>query len=272
MGKKVVEQRKEKEEIMLDKQIKNLAIIQARIGSSRLHNKVLMNLADKTVLEHVYDRVSKSRLIDLVVIATTTQKADDAIYDFALERGIRVFRGSENDVLDRYYQCAKEYAPKNVIRITADCPLMDSEIIDRVINYHYENDNDYTSNTIVPTFPDGEDVEIMRFEVLEEAWQNATLASQREHVTQYIIHNDKYKRGNVASEKDLGELRWTLDTQEDYEFIKAVYEELYKNNKNFDMEEILTLLRGNSDLNEINSCYERNEGLKKSLENDYYVK
>lgn len=250
---------------------KTIAIIQARMGSTRLPNKVLLPLGDCTVLEQVVRRVKKSKRIDEVIVATTTSVQDDEIVALCSEKEIICYRGSENDVLDRYYQCAKIFEPENVIRITADCPLMDAEVIDSVIQKHLENNNDYTSNTLVPTFPDGEDVEIMKFSILEDAWKNAVLASQREHVTQYIIHNEKYKKGNVAFSSNLEKMRWTLDTEADYKFISQIYDALYAQKPMFGVAEVLELLEQRPELMEINHDQERNEGLKKSLEEDYIV-
>lgn len=252
--------------------MRNLAIIQARTGSSRLPNKVLMKLGDKTVLEQVVCRVQQSKFIDEVIVATTEMESDNDIYKLCKQINVEVFRGSENDVLDRFYQCAKKYIPNNIVRITADCPLLDSCVIDKVIGLHIEKDYDFTSNTIEPTFPDGEDVEIMKYGVLKEAWEKAELASQREHVTQYIIHSDKYKKGNVLNKNNLEKMRWTLDTLPDYVFISKLYDELYDQDRNFGMEDILKLLDRKPELTLINCDSKRNEGLKKSLKNDYTIK
>lgn len=253
------------------KKIRNLAIIQARVGSSRLPNKVMLELGGMSVLEQVVYRVRKSTFIDEVLVATTIQPQDLAIVRLCSEQGIRVFCGSEDDVLDRYYQAAKLIQPDHVIRITADCPLIDPEIIDRVIQVHLDGGYDYTSNVITESFPDGEDVEIMRFEVLKSAWTEANMASQREHVTQYIIHNDKYKKYNVTNEVDLSDKRWTLDNEEDYELIKEIYQRLSVNHQIFGIKEILSMLDENPELEQINRRITRNEGLNKSLLNDYMI-
>ncbi|MDD3068190.1 MAG: glycosyltransferase family protein [Acholeplasmataceae bacterium] len=251
--------------------MKTLAIIQARMGSTRLPNKVLLDLNGKSVLERVIERVQKSDYIDEVIVATTIAKHDLAIVKLCAEKNIRVFCGSEDDVLDRYYQCAKLLSPDYVIRITADCPLIDSEIIDLVISTHLNSGSDYTSNTLHPTYPDGLDVEIMKFSVLEEAWMKAILASQREHVTQYIIHNDAYVKSSVVNDIDYGNERWTLDTENDYRFIKCVYDNLYVKNPEFRMKNVLDILNEHPDFRSINNDSSRNEGLIKSLKNDKVV-
>lgn len=252
--------------------VKNLAIIQARMGSSRLPNKVLMELQGKTVLEHVVERTNRSQCVDEVIVATTGEYADDAIVSLCESKGIRVFRGSENDVLDRYYQCALIIQPVNIVRITADCPMMDPKVIDLVIEEHTIKGNDYTSNTFEPSFPDGEDVEVMTYETLLAAWENAQMASQREHVTQYIINDNQFKKSNVPCSENLEELRWTLDTLNDYHFISKVFERLYEDNPYFGIEAVLDLLKHEPALMQLNRGSQRNEGLQKSLQNDYLVK
>lgn len=249
----------------------NIAIIQARMGSTRLPGKVLMLLEDKTVIEHVINRVKASKYINEVIVATSIQKEDLAIVSLCAKLGVRIFCGSENDVLDRYYQVSKLLKPDNIIRITADCPVIDPEVIDIVIKKHLDEDNDYTSNTLQETFPDGLDTEIMKFEVLAEAWKEAHMASQREHVTQYIIHNDKYKKGSVESKKNLNHERWTLDTKNDLELLKNVYASLYQNNPLFNMTDILGFLDSNLQYRKINNGYQRNEGLARSQLHDKAV-
>lgn len=250
---------------------KIVAIIQARMGSTRLPNKVLMDLNGKAVLERVIERVQKSKYIDEIIVATTIAKHDLAIVKLCAEKGIRVFCGSEDDVLDRYYQCAKLLSPEHVVRITADCPMIDSNIIDLVIAKHLKSNSDYASNTLNPTYPDGLDTEIMKYSVLEDTWVKANLASQREHVTQYIIHNSEYVKESIVNEIDYSKERWTLDTDNDYKFITSIYNELYSYNPNFEMKDVIELLNKHPNLREINNDSERNEGLVKSLKNDKVV-
>ena len=208
--------------------MKILGIIQARIGSTRLPNKVLLDLEGKSVLEHVILRLSRSKLISEVVVATTIKKQDLAIVRLCANRDFSVFCGSENDVLDRFYQVAKLFEPDHIVRITADCPLMDREIIDKVIQKHLAEDTDYTANILEATFPDGEDVEVFKFKTLIKAWRNASLSSEREHVTPYIRkHQELFKQANLVSLENLSTKRWTLDNKEDYEFIREIYKYLY---------------------------------------------
>ena len=254
--------------------ISNLAIIQARTGASRLPNKVLLPLGEKTVLEHVISQVSNSKNIDELLVATTIEKADLKIVELCSTKGVRVFCGSEKDVLDRYYQAAKLLQPKNVVRITADCPLIDYEIIDQVIEKHLEGNYDYTSNTLVETFPDGLDVEIMKLQVLKEAWKNASLSSDREHVTQYIIKNESYKKGLLKSHVNYGDKRWTIDTEEDYKFLQEVFKRLPAQNQgqsSITMKDVLEILSKEPQLEEINNSIIRNQGLIKSLAEDREV-
>ena len=247
----------------------NLAIIQARMGSSRLPNKVLMDLCGKPALWHVIDRVKKAKRIDEIVVATTIEKQDLQLVKFCADNGVRVYVGSESDVLDRYYQAAKLFKPDNVVRITSDCPLIDHELIDEIIEKHEKENNDYTSNTLKETYPDGLDCEIMKYAVLKRAWEEATMASEREHVTQYIIKNDSFKKNNIENNEDRSAERWTLDTDQDYIFIKSVYEELYHLNKAFLSHDIYDLLKRKPEIRSLNSGIIRNEGLLKSLENDF---
>ncbi len=248
-----------------------LAIIQARTGATRLPSKVLLPLMDKTVLEHVVSRVEKANSIDDIIVATTIEKSDLRIVELCSKNNLRVFCGSQDDVLDRYYQVAKLLKPHNVVRITADCPLIDYQLIDKVVNEHIRGNYDYTSNTIGETYPDGLDVEVMKFPVLKESWAEAKLSSQREHVTQHIIKSDKYKKGSIESDTNYGEKRWTLDTEDDYMFIKEIYNRLYKKNALFVMEDVLKLLEQEPEIEHINHHINRNEGLRKSLDNDFEI-
>lgn len=248
--------------------MKNLAIIQARTGSTRLPEKVLMKLEDKTVLEHVVARVKKSTLIDEVIVATTINPNDLKIVELCSKNNIRIFCGSENDVLDRYYQCAKLFKPENVIRVTADCPVIDTEIISKVIIGHMETDCDYTSNVLEETFPDGQDVEIFKYAALEDSWEKATLASEREHVTLYLRNNEFFSKKNISSDIFLGNRRWTLDNECDFELISKFYTELYNKDPYFGINQILELIRRIPDLEKLNSHLVRNEGLIKSIKND----
>jgi len=241
-------------------------IIQARMGSTRLPGKVMLEILGKPVLWHVINRVSRAKLISGVIVATTTKKEDDVIADFCKKNGIPVYRGSEDDVLDRYYQCAKQYNIRDIVRITADCPLHDPNIIDLVIKEYLKGGYDYVSNTIQYTFPEGVDVEVFSFKVLEEAWRHAKLPSEREHVTTYILKNEKFKKKNVTASKKYPLYHLSLDRPEDYIFITKIYEGIGK--EMFYLEDVIRYLEEHPDLIKINQHVKINEGYLKSLKQD----
>ncbi len=246
-----------------------IAIIQARVGSTRLPNKVLLDLKGKTVLERVIERVAASRLVDKIVVATTVSPDDLALVKLCAENLVSVFCGSEVDVLDRYYQAAGLFGAGQIVRITADCPLMDPAVIDKVIEEHLRAKADYTANIIKETYPDGEDVEVFTYAVLKKAWQNARLASEREHVTPYIRkHGELFKIVSVEQAENQRVKRWTLDNPEDYEFIKMVYDELFDGQRLFGMREVLEMLEKNEGAESINRHLARNSGYQKSLRAD----
>jgi spore coat polysaccharide biosynthesis protein SpsF (cytidylyltransferase family) len=250
------------------------AIIQARMGSTRLPGKVMLEISGRPILWHVIDRVSKSKLIDGLIVATTVNSEDDLIEKFCNQIQIPVFRGSEDDVLDRYYQCARKFNVENIVRITADCPLHDPSVIDLVIERYRQGNYDYVSNTVPPTYPDGIDVEVFSFKALDSAWRNASLVSEREHVTPYIKkHRDIFKINNVVNKEDLSFYRWTLDQAEDLEFIQKIhkkFEEIHMDE--FYMQDIIELLHKYPELANINSGIKRNEGYAKSVNEDKVVK
>jgi len=246
--------------------MKPSAIIQARIGSTRLPGKVMKLLLNKPVLWHVVNRVSKARLIREVIVATTTSTEDDVIADFCKRNRISLFRGSENDVLDRFYRCSQKHNIKDIVRITADCPLHDPCVIDFVVGEYLEGDYDYVSNTLKYTFPDGLDVEVFSFAALKYAWENATLPSEREHVTPYIRKNRRYKKKNVYSIREYPLYRLTLDHPEDYEFIKIIYERIGK--EIFHLEDIIEFLEAHPHLLKLNQHFIMNEGYLNSLKAD----
>lgn len=246
-----------------------IAIIQARTGSVRLPGKVLLKLEDKTILEHVIDRVSKSKLVNVVVVATTTSPADNEIAGLCEYMNVPVYRGAIDDVLDRYYQTARLFKAEQVVRITADCPMIDFEIIDSVVSTHMKKNVDYTSNSLKETFPNGVDVEVFTMKALEMAWMSAKLKSEREHVTPYIKKNDKiFKLFTCLSPIDLSKKRWTVDNIEDYEFAKHVFANVYKKNHSFVMKDVLNYVSDNPAVEKINSHIARNEGYMKSLKED----
>lgn len=212
--------------------MKVLAITQARTGSTRLPGKVLKQVNGKTLLAIHLQRILKSKRIDGLLVATTVEKADDAIEDAVKQLNLPFYRGSLNDVLDRFYQAALPHQPDWVVRLTSDCPLMDPVLIDEIIKKAMELDVDYCSNTLTPSFPDGIDIEVFKFSALEKAWKEATLVSDREHVTPYIHQNsDHFKKGlftsyNYSCPTDYSGVRLTVDEPMDFEVIRRLIEKM----------------------------------------------
>ena len=242
--------------------MKVVAIIQARMGSTRLPEKVMKNILGKPVILWDLDRVSLSKLIDEIVVAIPYGTENDVIADTIKEYNdkIVIAKGSENDVLDRYYQAAVQTNADVVVRITSDCPLIDPFVIDNVIKHFLDNDCDYCSNSLTRTYPRGLDTEVFSFKALETAWNEAKKDYEREHVTPYIIKDpDKFKSLNVANDIDLSHLRWTLDTKEDFEFICTIYEKIYSKKQLFLMNDVLELLDREPKLIDINSHIEQKQ-------------
>lgn len=247
-----------------------LAIVQARCSSSRLPGKVIKNLAGKPMIVHELERLSRSRGIDKIVLATSTETSDDPLVKVVMDAGFTVFRGNLNDVLDRYYQCAKEYKPAHVVRITGDCPVIDWRLVDRVIKTHIEHGNDYTN--LSEDYPDGLDTEVAKFSALEESWKKAKFLSEREHVTLYLRnHKNDFQIKTIPCEQNLAAMRWTVDEPQDFEFITQVFAELYAAKPDFAMEDILNLLSNKPEVMTVNQGIQRNEGLAKSLANDKII-
>jgi spore coat polysaccharide biosynthesis protein SpsF (cytidylyltransferase family) len=249
------------------------AFIQARTGSTRLPGKVLLPLEGKTVLERVIERVRHASKVTEAVVVTTLSPQDLPIVRLCAEAGVRVFCGSEDDVLDRFYQAARLVKPDHVVRITSDCPLMDPSVIDLVVERHLAAGAAYTTNTSPETYPDGEDVEVFTAGALDRAWREARLQSEREHVTPYIRnHPELFALESVRHEPDLSRQRWTLDNPEDYAFISRVYAALHGGSPFFGMEAVLGLIRADPSITDVNAGIGRNEGYEKSLREDKEVK
>lgn len=208
-----------------------LAILQARMSSTRLPGKVLMPLAGAPMLSRQIERIQRSKLIDKLIIATSRSEEDDPVADLLPNS----FRGSLNDVLDRYYRAAKRYNPEYVVRLTGDCPLTDWTVIDGCIQFALGFG--YASNTLNPTWPDGLDVEVFTFAALKTAWENARSSYDREHVTPYMQRTRSV--GSFENDVDLSDLRWTVDTSEDFAFVSRVYETLYPIDPAFTTQRIL---------------------------------
>ncbi len=244
-----------------------LAILQARLSSSRLPGKVLKPVLGKPMLLHQIERLQHSKMIDKLVVATSMDGSDDAIEEMCIDNGVEVFRGSLDNVLGRFYQCAKQYNPDYVVRLTGDCPLADWQIIDSMAQYYLDEELDYIATSL--KFPDGLDAEIMTMKALAEAKYHATLPSELEHVTQYINKkNIKFKIEYFDFDKDLSHLRWTVDEPEDFVLVEKIYQALYEINPLFLTNDILDLLKRQPELTRINDSFIRNEGLEKSIQED----
>lgn len=233
--------------------MKVVAIIQARMGSTRLPRKVLEDLAGEPMLARVVNRTRRAKTLDTVIVATTTQPNDAAIVSLCKERGWPFFRGSEVDVLDRYYRAALVFKADVVVRVTSDCPLIEPLIIDEVVQefLSHHPEVDYVSNSLERTFPRGLDVEVISFAALERAWQEDSDPALREHVTPYIWrHPEKFKILNVANDVDYSHMRWTVDTIEDLTFVRKIYDHFQ--NDTFTWGEVLHLLEMHPKWLEIN--------------------
>ena len=236
-------------------------MVQARVGSTRYEEKILKKILNKEILFHQIDRIKKSKYGQNLVIITSTKKQNDIIVDLCRVNSILTFRGSEDDLLDRHYKAALKFNAKAIVKIPSDCPLIDPNIINRVIDYFINSypNFDYVSNLHPASYPDGNDVEIFSFHALEKSWMCAKRKLEREHTTPYIWENpDQFLIGNVSWESGLDystSLRWTLDYMEDFLFIKTVYESLYSDNPNFTIDDVLNLIIKNPEISEINKKY-----------------
>jgi spore coat polysaccharide biosynthesis protein SpsF len=249
--------------------VKVLGVLQARVSSKRLPGKVLRPLLGEPMIVMQLERVCRSQLIDKLVLATSNAESDNQLARLVELKGIAVYRGSLDNVLERFCQAALPYTPNHVVRLTGDCPLADPFVIDLVVRKHLESDNDYTSNVIDPSYPDGLDVEVMKYSVLRECASNARLPSEIEHVTPYIrSHADRFRIGNVCNDTDLSHMRWTVDEEDDLIFVEQIYQQLYRRKPDFSMRDVLDLLECNPDLGRINHKTGRNEGMQPSLKAD----
>ncbi len=247
--------------------IKIVAIIQARMSSSRLPGKVLMSLANKPVLAHVVERLSYCKMIEKIVVATTDEISDDPVSDYCANNNIDCYRGSLEDVLDRYYQAAKIYHANPIVRITGDCPAIDPVVVDAVITGYLSGEYDLYG--LGGEFPDGLDCTVFSFSAIERAWKEARLKSEREHVGPYIENNPHlFKNGKLELFRGLGSQRWTLDEPSDFELLSKIFNKLYRPDSPFLTHQILQFIKDNPELLAINAQIVRNEGYLKSLQED----
>jgi spore coat polysaccharide biosynthesis protein SpsF len=232
--------------------VKFAVIIQARMGSARLPGKVLIDLGGKSVLARVVSRLRRATLVDEIVVATTDCAPDDAVVRECDRLGVEFFRGSENDVLDRYYRAAQLTTAEGIVRITSDCPLIDPQITDDTIRSFLDLRPDYASNALHRTYPRGLDTEVMTRDALACAWREAHLPYQRAHVTPYLYENPtRFAILAIKSNVDYSDHRWTLDTPEDLAFIRALYDRL-DNDDEFTWRDALAVLQREPELVELN--------------------
>jgi spore coat polysaccharide biosynthesis protein SpsF len=235
-----------------------IAIIQARMGSIRLPGKVLMEVNGRPLLAYQLDRISKSKKLDRVVVVTSILEKDDAIESFCKDYGIDCYRGSENDVMSRYYECSKKYNPDTVVRMTADCPLIDPEIIDAVVQKFEDDDVDYCANTVPPEtskFPDGSDIEVFSIKALEMANTEVQDEHRREHVTFQFWQDEKYVSSQYTQEKDWSKYRITVDYPEDFEVVNYIFNKLEKDSLFGSLNEVINIIDSDQKVKKKNSKY-----------------
>jgi spore coat polysaccharide biosynthesis protein SpsF (cytidylyltransferase family) len=251
-------------------EIKTILITQARTGSTRLPGKILKEIEGESLLQIHLDRLKNCKNVNEIIVATTVNEEDNVIFDKAIAWGFSASRGSESDVLDRFYQAVKEKNADWVVRVTSDCPLIDAELVDKVIAFAQEKEVDYCSNGFIENYPDGQDVEVFKILALETAWKNANLLSEREHVTPYIRNNSDYKGGTIFTSinypcaSDFSKIRMTVDESRDFELLEILINDL-GTEKSW-MEYTNYIIENN--LTKVNDQIIRNEGLLKSLKND----
>lgn len=243
--------------------MKTAIIIQARTDSKRFPKKVLQLIQNKSILEHVIERCKHSGLP--IIVATTKRKIDNPISIISKNSSVECFRGSTNDVLDRFYQASLFFGITNIIRITADCPLIDPVIIKKIFDIYTLSNFDVV-RTDEKTFPDGLDVEIFSFSTLEKTWKEAKLQSEREHVTPFM-YKKNFRTKEIKNDVNLGSLRWTVDYIDDLDFVRKIYEK-FSHSKLFLMNDILKIIQNNPNLKVINNHHSRNEGYQISIKND----
>ena len=251
-------------------EIKTILITQARTGSSRLPGKILKEVQEKSLLEIHIERLKKCNNVSEIIVATTTNIEDEVIYNKSIELGVNSSRGSESDVLDRFYKSVEYKNPDWIVRVTSDCPLIDPKLVDDVIAFTIKNNKDYVTNTLIENFPDGQDIEVFKYTALKKAWKNAILNSEREHVTPYIRKNSDFNGGNLFTslnydcQSDFSKIRMTVDEIADFDLIQYLIKQLGTEKSWLDYTNYII----QNDLTKINYKIIRNEGLLKSLKND----
>jgi spore coat polysaccharide biosynthesis protein SpsF len=245
-------------------QKRTIIIVQARMGSTRFPGKILKKIMGRPLLEYQIERLKQIKVVDDVVIATTTNKIDDPLVELCVKLNCSFFRSSEDDVLLRYFETAVEFNAKVIVRINGDCPLIDSNVVATVIGYFNINFKkyDYVSNILEPSYPIGLHAEVFSMDVLKKANDNATDPIEREHVTPYIYRNPNlFRLGSVALKDDLSHYRWTVDYPEDFDLVKKIIEGIYPTQANFDMFDIINYLKSNPRLMQINNRIHKKQTL-----------
>lgn len=235
-----------------------IAIIQARVGSTRFPRKIFADLSGKPLIWHVFNRIKYCKNIDNFLLATSLNPIDNELEEWSINNKIKCFRGSENDVLERFYFASKKHKADVIVRITADDPFKDPVIIDNVISLMINNKCDFAYNNNPPSFPEGLDTEVISFNSLEKAYYESKDVFDREHLTQYLYkHPELFRQINYSYSENLSHLRWTVDTKEDYDFAKIIYQNLFKHNKVFLMNDILNYIKRHPEVLNINIKVER---------------
>jgi len=239
-------------------------IVQARMGSTRLPGKVLMEVIEgKPVLYYVINQLKYCKSFEKLIIATTTLPEDDKIVQFCTDNNVNYFRGDSKNVLERHYKCAEKFSLSTIIRMPSDKPLLDPEVVDKVVNTFNTNSYDYVANFLPPTFPSGTEVEIFSFDSLKKAWEKAMLSSEKEHVTEYIYnHRDDFRIFNVVNSENLSNFRWAVDRIEDLRLVREIVARMPKSP--ILIKDILELFKNEPSLIEINRQVDRNEGNTRS--------
>jgi len=249
---------------------KVLAIVQARLSSTRLPRKVLKKINNVPIIQHIFNRLLLCSEIDELVLATSNNSSDDDLEKWAHDSSVNIYRGSLDDVLDRYYMAALKFNADVIVRITGDCPLVDPNIVDQTVNLFFSEKSDLFS--VGPDYPDGLDCQVISFQALRKAWKEAKLRSEREHVCPYIEKNPKkFKLGSFNVFSDYKNYRLTLDQDEDFKLIEAIYNNLGNKSSYFSTIDVINFLIRNPKLANLNSKIIRNEGYIKSVKSDYSV-
>lgn len=259
---------------MISRIEKTAALIQARMNSTRLPGKVLKPIQGISVIEIILHRLMRALTLDEILVVTSLMPEDDVLAEVVAASGVRCFRGDEDDVLDRYYQAAAKHGVDHIVRLTGDCPLIDPQTVDKVVESYHSSDADLVSNQLSESYPDGLDVCVFSFESLRTAWMQATLPSDREHVVTWIINQARQNPSSTVQIQDLPcpenlfDERWTLDEPDDYQFFLALAEVLPRPFVDVEWLDVLKVVRRYPEIRALNSHIRRNEGYEISLAKD----